>query len=97
MAAVLEEGVACLSVDPSCCSGRRRREFYAAKKWLNAPNNEDWVFSFVNVCEALGLDPNYLRRGLNRWVANHGAKLRVAPRLPADGAGVRYKHCRLRA
>ena len=26
-----------------------------------------WLFSFPNICEMLGIDPEYLRRGLVRW------------------------------
>jgi hypothetical protein len=30
----------------------------------------DWVFSFENVCEHLGLNPAYVREGLMRWMRN---------------------------
>lgn len=42
-------------------SGRRR--FREVESWLMG-ENEDWIFSFQSVCEHLGLDPNYVRRGL---------------------------------
>jgi hypothetical protein len=40
------------------------------KPWISAPEwvaSEDttWAFSFRNCCAALGLDPDYLRRGLS--------------------------------
>ena len=28
----------------------------------------DWVFSFENICETLGLDVGYVRQGLLRWM-----------------------------
>ena len=28
----------------------------------------DWVFSFENICEALGFNPAYVRKGLLRWM-----------------------------
>src|SRR5215467_13797917 len=27
----------------------------------------EWPYSFLNICQALGLDPGYLRAGLGRW------------------------------
>ena len=27
-------------------------------------SNDDWIFSFNNICEILGLDPDYIRRRL---------------------------------
>jgi hypothetical protein len=29
-----------------------------------------WVFSFENICEALGFNPAYVRQGLLRWMKN---------------------------
>ncbi len=94
MVAVLEDVVACLSVDLGRCSSRQRFDFYDAQTWINAPNNSNWIFSFSNICESLGLDPEYLRRGLNEWltkperVKNCGSGARRIPR---------HKRFRLRA
>lgn len=38
--------------------------FREAQKWIMAGGN-NWIFSFNNICELLGLDPDYIRRGLN--------------------------------
>ena len=37
--------------------------FREAQKWIMAGGN-NWIFSFNNICELLGLDPDYIRRGL---------------------------------
>jgi hypothetical protein len=37
-----------------------------AASWLFV-DDEEWPFSFVNVCAHLGYDPTYVRRSLNRW------------------------------
>src|SRR6266508_4391183 len=37
--------------------------FREAKKWIMRGSN-DWIFSFNNVCELLGLNPDYVRRGV---------------------------------
>ena len=35
------------------------------EEWF-ASEDSDWVFSFVAICDALGLEPTYLRAGLRR-------------------------------
>ena len=37
-----------------------------AEEWFFS-EDESWPFSFVNICEALGLDPAYIRRGIRHW------------------------------
>ena len=96
IAAVLEDVVACLSIDPRYSTGRQRRDFHDARKWINAFDDSEWVFSFGNICETLGIDPSYLRGGLNRWVATCGDRKSEVPRSRPDRAGVRHKHFRLR-
>ena len=96
MAAVLEDVVACLSIDPRNATGRQRRDFHDATMWINAFADSEWVFSFGNICEALGIDPSYLRGGLNRWVATCGDRKTEVPRSRPDRAGVRHKQFRLR-
>ena len=95
MVAVLEDVVACLSVDLGECSSRQRLDFYDAQAWINAPNNGNWIFSFSSICETLGLDPEYLRRGLNQWVTQPDRGVKSvssgARRIP------RHKRFRLRA
>lgn len=97
LAAVLEEVVACLTIDPRHASSRQRRDFRDAKNWLNAADDSEWIFSFRNICDALGIDPSYLRAGLNRWIPARGdctnPTLRPLPNL----GGIHHKHVRLRA
>ncbi len=40
---------------------RRRRD--DARRWIAEPAS-DWTFSFSNCCEALGLDPDWVRKGI---------------------------------
>ena len=42
------------------------RPLSEAEKWF-AADNTDWPFSFVNICEALGLNASRLRSGLASW------------------------------
>ena len=57
MAAVLLDAVAHL---------RRRgsRSAVEAERWIRSPHAEWAPFSFATICDALGLDPDYLARGL---------------------------------
>jgi hypothetical protein len=40
-----------------------KERFREAKDWIMGRGN-DWIFSFNNVCELLGLNPDYVRRGV---------------------------------
>jgi hypothetical protein len=65
MAAVLEGALADYQ---QCCSTRDKKgmkQFADAKAWILESDSE-WIFSFINCCEALGIAPGYLRRGLLR-------------------------------
>jgi len=65
MAAVLEGALADYQ---QCCSTRDKKgmkQFADAKSWILESDSE-WIFSFIHCCEALGIEPDYLRRGLLR-------------------------------
>jgi hypothetical protein len=47
-----------------------RRLFRESEEWIWS-DESDRVFSFVHICDALGLDPRYIRRGLRNWAFNH--------------------------
>lgn len=38
-----------------------------AEQWIRGEDGDDSPFSFRNLCEALGLEPTYLARGLLAW------------------------------
>jgi hypothetical protein len=54
--------------------------------WIMEEN--DWLFSFRNICEALGLDAEYVRSGLLRWKAKYIADARSVGTL--NGQDQRY-------
>ncbi len=67
MLAVLEDGVICFQKYISTRDEREKRLLSEAEEWLlMEQNGEDWLFSFDNVCETLGLNPGYIREGLLR-------------------------------
>ncbi|MGH7896032.1 MAG: hypothetical protein ACREQL_15275 [Candidatus Binatia bacterium] len=53
----------CKACDPRSRVPRRRVQEVLA--WF-ASRDRTWPFSFERICEALGFDPDYLRRGLRR-------------------------------
>jgi hypothetical protein len=38
-----------------------------AERWIRNEADSDFPFSFRNLCEALGIEPGYLQRGLLSW------------------------------
>jgi hypothetical protein len=68
MVAILEDAVSCLSADQRRCNLKQRKQYEEAKAWVLADEESEWIFSFKNICEVLGMNPSYLRRGLIRPV-----------------------------
>lgn len=66
MIAVLEDAVDVYRKLAGARDNRRRALFDDAEAWLES-NDRSWIFSFENICDVLGLDASYLRRGLHAW------------------------------
>ena len=66
MIAVLEDGLNCFQKHMEATDPKARQLFLDAEEWIMSAD-QSWFFSFVNVCEALGLDPEYVREGLLKW------------------------------
>jgi hypothetical protein len=56
--------------------GQSTRQAQQAEQWFFR-DDSDWLFSFVSVCKALGLEPNVIRDGLRHW---NQASLDIPPR-----------------
>jgi len=62
-------------------SAKKRARWLRERKWILS-DDTSWPFSFVSICDALGLDPPYLRRlvfrslkdGRNKWTHRHLAE-----------------------
>jgi len=70
MFAVLTNAIESLQKYAGAKSRRCRKIFEEAEAWFFGGNDKT-LYSFEHVCEALQLDPSYLRKGLMRW---RGAK-----------------------
>jgi hypothetical protein len=89
MVAVLEDAV---DVYRKKCTARDRRSrelFEEAEAWIES-TDRTWLFSFENICDVLGIDADYLRRGLRAWKARMATRGRVVPlRAPVDEQALR--------
>jgi hypothetical protein len=65
MYAVLEDAFLCFhkQFEPDQRFVQRARE---AEDWFFSDNSR-WLFSFLSVCDALGLEPTYIRQKLKHW------------------------------
>lgn len=66
MLSVLEDAVACFQKFAASRDPRGKSLLREAEEWIHEEGS-DWLFSFDNVCESLGLNPKYIREGLHQW------------------------------
>jgi hypothetical protein len=66
MVSVLKEAVADFQRLIFARDKKGARRFANAESWILS-DDSDWVFSFDNCCSVLGIEPNYLRKGLLAW------------------------------
>ena len=67
MLAVLEDAVTCFQGYFAARDKKEARRFREAEEWILQQDKSDWLLPFDNVCETLGLNPDYIREGLLRW------------------------------
>jgi hypothetical protein len=68
MLAVLEDAVATLARNACGATKAERRALEEIESWCRA-DDRNWPFSFLNICETLGLDASCFRTGLMEWKA----------------------------
>jgi hypothetical protein len=66
MLAVLEDAVRCFQDNLTAQSDAKKKLFTEAEEWF-LEEGVDAAFSFESICDALDLNPEYVRRGLLRW------------------------------
>ena len=64
--AVLEDALACYQKHFSSRGGRGMRLFRETEEWIFREDSTR-PFSFTNICEVVGFDPQYIRSGLLKW------------------------------
>jgi hypothetical protein len=78
MLAVLEGAVRDFQTYAAVFTGRGRRIFIEADAWFRARGGGP--FTFETICDALELDPDFIRDGLRRW--QHERRRQPAPSRP---------------
>ena len=78
MLTILEDALHCFQDNCSAKHGKRKHLFDNAQKWFFETSG-GWVFGFASICSVLGLDPDYVRKGLVRWREKELSKRRSAP------------------
>jgi hypothetical protein len=63
MIAILKDAVECLEKYRGARSSSGRSHYLNALEWVE-DKSTDWLFSFTNICDLLGFDPDYLREVL---------------------------------
>ncbi len=63
MIAILKDAVECLEKFRTSRSSSGRGHYLSALEWVRDEDTE-WLFSFTNICDLLGFDPDYLREVL---------------------------------
>jgi hypothetical protein len=74
MIAVLKDAVECLDKHRGARSSSGRTQYQNALEWVQ-DNGTEWLFSFTNICDLLGFDPDYMREVL---LKREGKSIRVA-------------------
>jgi hypothetical protein len=78
MLAVLEDAINSFQKYLMEGNEKERKQFQEVQQWIRG-RNADWLFSFDSICETLGLDPDYVRRGLMAWAKRNGHSIEVGP------------------
>jgi hypothetical protein len=86
MLAILADAIECVLKYLNEPIPARAKLFGEAHDWL-FDQDEREPFSFINVCEILGIDPSYLRRGIMAKMRNKS----IADPARADDRSVRLK------
>jgi hypothetical protein len=66
ISAVLSDAILCFKRHIKEKNPRSRRLGQEAEEWFFR-NDPEWPFSFISICDALNLDPEYIRHGLQQW------------------------------
>lgn len=87
MIAVLEDAVDVYRKLAGAQDARRQQLFHDAEQWIES-EDRSWIFSFHNICDVLGIEVEYLRRGLRSIKQQALARGQVVV-LRTDAAGAR--------
>lgn len=73
MVAILEDAVDVYRKQAGARDRKRRQLFEDAESWIES-GDTSWIFSYENICDVLGVDAGYLRKGLRMWRQRAGGQ-----------------------
>lgn len=80
MLAVLQDAVECYQKYALARDPKGRLLFEDSQNWIESDERE-WPFAYENICEVLGLNPEYIRRGLSKWRQQRGPVRTAAAKI----------------
>ena len=92
--AVLEDAVNVLDHAHESASEHWRRLVADTEHWMESGDTQ-WPFSFINVCNAVGLDSDYLRHGLRVRAARRGPRTKLRTREQVRSVAMPLRRLRL--
>ena len=75
MIAILKDAVECLNKYRGARSSLGSSQYQNALEWIEDEGTE-WLFSFNNICDLLGFDPDYLRKVLIKKEGRYANSIR---------------------
>lgn len=66
MLAILEDAIVSFQKNLHARNAKKRAQFEEAEAWI-LDEKDSALFSFESICDLLGVEPTYLRRGLIAW------------------------------
>jgi hypothetical protein len=75
MIAILKDAVECLDKYRGARSSLGQTNYQNALEWVQ-DKSTDWLFSFTNICDFLGFDPDYVREVLLKRESKFAKPLR---------------------
>jgi hypothetical protein len=81
MSAVLQDALRAFCQYAEVDGGRAARLFDEIASWFGS-TDATWPFSFENICDALDLDPAWIRGLLARWRRGHAGPGAGSVRIP---------------
>ena len=73
MLAVLEDALTTYKVGLTSPVPAKRVEAFRVEAWV-ASEDVDWPFAFLNVCQVIGVSPDYIRTCMTRWRRKVGSE-----------------------
>jgi hypothetical protein len=83
MVAILEDAVDVYRKQAGARDRKRRQLFEDAEAWIES-SDPLWIFSYENICDMLGIDAEYLRKGLRAWKRKAGGDRGRVLTFPED-------------